>query len=593
MPKLQKRLQTMKNLIIIDKEKYLKTYDLTKVVTTIGPAGDNDIIVPELPHPGFSIIDEGEDLRLLPLDPKTKSPALKWNTSQTGPSCYSIGEVTFILLPEIKYPEKDQAADWDFSLLPKNPKDDNFPNKLLEFLLHAVSAHQGALFYYKDNELKTLSSQNLEMKSDGKLFLCNYLNENREKFVRMSFQTHTLLFHAGLEPCDFILTRANCLDKGEVVLYLPEPTIKGKFPEGILKSLLTLTSLSLSLHLVYVYNKNLLSIPTELENGFYWGRNPKMLRLKQLANRLAASDLSILIFGETGAGKEGLAKYLAKKAGSKKMVSVNCASIPANLAESILFGHTKGAFTGANSNHKGMISEANNGILFLDEIAELSLDVQGKLLRVLQDGVVQPLGGKEEKVNIKIIAATHRNLNEMVKNNTFREDLYYRLNEATLILPPLRERPEDIMPLAKLFLDETVKANSLNKINLSPSAEKIIMSHTFPGNVRELRSLFRRAAILCESEVINAPLIESLLFNNEKKSNQTFPLNLNEAKQIFLTGQVNKALKAANNNKTKAAEFLGITPRTLFRIIAELNHDKLVTEDDKNVIGDKDFSIDF
>jgi DNA-binding NtrC family response regulator len=234
------------------------------------------------------------------------------------------------------------------------------------------------------------------------------------------------------------------------------------------------------------------------------GSSEAMRRVQKAIGLVADSDATVLILGETGTGKELVARALHEHGvrRSKPFVAVNCAAIPENLLESELFGHVKGSFTGATSDRAGAFREAENGTLLLDEIGDMPLAMQGKILRAIEQHVVTPVGGKPSPTEARIIAATHRNLRELAASGTFREDLYYRLNVVPIVLPPLRERREDILPLAEDFLRRDGRRGAQKR--LSGSAAESLLQHSWPGNVRELRNVIARAYVLVREDTIEA-----------------------------------------------------------------------------------------
>jgi len=246
-------------------------------------------------------------------------------------------------------------------------------------------------------------------------------------------------------------------------------------------------------------------------NDILYGQCQAMEKVFNLIAKVAPTDTTVLIQGESGTGKELAARALHQfsKRDKKPIICVNCAAIPETLIESELFGHEKGAFTGAASARNGLVEAAHEGTLFLDEIGELPLEAQARLLRVLQEGEIRRVGSTQSlKVDVRLIAATHRNLRALSKTGEFREDLYYRLNVMQLKLPPLREREEDILGLARLLLNIVSKKLSKTGLSLSPSAMKLIQEHNWPGNVREMENAIERAVILCEDSMITAELLD-------------------------------------------------------------------------------------
>lgn len=234
--------------------------------------------------------------------------------------------------------------------------------------------------------------------------------------------------------------------------------------------------------------------------------SPTMERVIRLGQKAAASHIPILIEGESGVGKELVARAIQGTSNrrSRPFVTVNCGAIPDNLVESILFGHEKGSFTGATEKHTGKFVEAHSGTLFLDEIGDLPLDVQVKLLRAVQDGEVDPVGGRATvKVDIRLISATHRNLLQQVKDGKFREDLFYRLNVYPIFVPPLRDRKEDIPLLVEHFMEKVAPADpNLRLRGISRDALTLLQAYDWPGNIRQLENAVFRASVLCEGEVL-------------------------------------------------------------------------------------------
>lgn len=280
---------------------------------------------------------------------------------------------------------------------------------------------------------------------------------------------------------------------------------------------------------------------------------------------VAASESRVLLTGESGVGKEVLADVLHAWSGRRDgpLVKVNCAAIPENLLESELFGHEKGAFTGATSARIGRFEQASGGTLFLDEIAELAPPLQAKLLRAIQDGRIHRVGSNREMdANARILAASNRNLEEEVKKGHFREDLFYRLNVVELLIPPLRERPDDILPLAAQFLEEY----SHGRCRLSPAVTDCLLDYPWPGNVRELRNAMERAALLARGELILPDQLTPRLRQTHASPDRTTPSG-GALKEEKLEEQekhaILEALRKHDYNRTETARILGISRRTL------------------------------
>lgn len=307
-----------------------------------------------------------------------------------------------------------------------------------------------------------------------------------------------------------------------------------------------------------------------LKNNDLIAKDKKMLDIIQMAIRVAPIDTTVLITGETGVGKEEIAKLIYKNSNrkNKQFIKVNCGSIPKTLIEAELFGYEKGAFTGASKDGKiGLFEAADGGTIFLDEIGELPFDMQVKLLRVLQDGQFTRVGGVEEiTVDIRILAATNRNLEEMVNEKLFREDLYYRLNIVPITIPPLRDRRDDIIPLIHYFLNKLNKKYNFNKV-ISSEALKILYTYEWKGNVRELRNIIERIMVMSEKDIINKVDLPKNILAFDKEQNM-----INEDEIVPLRQALNKVerhlLNIAFNtygNVRDAAKALEIDPATFVR----------------------------
>jgi two-component system NtrC family response regulator len=293
--------------------------------------------------------------------------------------------------------------------------------------------------------------------------------------------------------------------------------------------------------------------------------SPEMIKVCRSVEKLAPADVSTLILGESGTGKEVLVKALhgLSDRRDQKLVAINCAAIPEALLESELFGYEKGAFTGAVKTTPGKIEVANGGMLFLDEVGDLPMSLQAKLLRFLQERVIERVGGRSEiPVDVRVLCATHRDLPDLITEGAFREDLYYRINEATINVPPLRERQGDAVVLARAFLERFAAQLKRPIKGFSSKAIHAIEQHAWPGNVRELENRVKRAVIMADGAKVTEEDLE-LGLTEEKPE----PFNLREVREKAESRAILRALSHTNGNISKTAEMLGVTRPTLYNLI--------------------------
>ncbi|MFA7536645.1 MAG: sigma-54 dependent transcriptional regulator [Desulfuromonadales bacterium] len=293
-------------------------------------------------------------------------------------------------------------------------------------------------------------------------------------------------------------------------------------------------------------------------------RSKAMQEVIAMVRKLAGSSASVLITGETGTGKELIARALHAEGNRKRkpFLAVNCGAISAGLMESELFGHVKGAFTGADRENLGLFGAADGGTLFLDEIGELPLELQPKLLRVLQEGEVRRVGEtRPRRIDVRVLAATARNLKEEVGKRRFRDDLYYRLNVVEIQLPPLRDRPEDIVLLAEYFLEIIAAKEGRPGPELSADACAVLQSYTWPGNVRELRNFMEKTVIFCREPIINQSSLPWEIRRENRDGSDDH--SLKKATARLEKEYIGKALSATGGNRTQAAKILNISLRGL------------------------------
>ena len=375
------------------------------------------------------------------------------------------------------------------------------------------------------------------------------------KFAAQHFPKLPLLVITGYPTVE------NAVDavKSGALDYLVKPFTKSQLESAVLKSLLATRSVKQAANLASDRKPKTSSV-------FYHGiigQSEALEETKDLIERIKDNKITVFITGESGTGKELVARaiHYSGKFSKSPFIPVNCGAIPENLLESELFGFTKGAFTGADSNRAGFFQAADGGTIFLDEIGNASAAVQQRLLRVLQEKEVTMIGAnRPQKIDVRVIAATNTNLLKMVENNTFREDLYYRLNVIHLEIPPLRERKSDIPVLANYFLQKFAREFQLKPPAISPSALKVLMQYHWPGNIRELENTIQKLLIMSDGEIGVAEIAHHMKMELPA---ETVPeknwMTLEDMEKKYIL----RVLHAVDNNKSKAAQILGIDRKTL------------------------------
>jgi transcriptional regulator with GAF, ATPase, and Fis domain len=366
---------------------------------------------------------------------------------------------------------------------------------------------------------------------------------------------------------------APLLARGELlgVIYLGNDDVRGLFTEATLDVLTVFAAQASLLLQNALLLDQLRTDRDQLEEqlhektfGDLIGTNPSLVEVFNKVKKVATTDISVLITGETGTGKELIAREVHRRSARKDgpFVVVNCGAIPENLMESELFGHVRGAFTGAIATRAGKFQQASGGTLFLDEIGEMPVALQVKLLRALQERVVNKVGdAKPERVDIRVIAATNRNLEEEIKKGAFREDLYYRLNVVNLHLPPLRARGDDVVLLAKFLLSKLADELNPKVKGFTPNALIAIRKYDWPGNVRQLENRIKKAIVLCDKTLVGPEDLD--LFAETLAPIMT----LAQAREEFQRRYILEVLERNNGNRTKTARDLGVDPRTIFRYL--------------------------
>jgi two-component system response regulator HydG len=302
------------------------------------------------------------------------------------------------------------------------------------------------------------------------------------------------------------------------------------------------------------------------------GSSPALRRVLDVATQAAPSNATVLVLGESGTGKELLARYIHERSARADgpFVAVNCSAIPETILEAELFGHEKGAFTGAHERREGRFAKAGGGTLFLDEIGELSPAVQVKLLRVLQEGEYEPVGGDTVPADVRIVAATNKDLKAEVEQGGFREDLFYRLNVIAVTAPPLRARREDIPLLVDHFLGVYCMKNARSRLECPREVLQVLMDYRWPGNVRELENVIERAVVLCRGDRIGVLDLPDTLRESAEKEPSTLTVSVGTPLEEVERRLIRETLRHAAGDKSVAAQLLGISARTIYRKLAEM-----------------------
>lgn len=349
--------------------------------------------------------------------------------------------------------------------------------------------------------------------------------------------------------------------------YVEKPFNQDIFFDKIQDALKEDISVSVSDQTDIIYQEDSSSEFNEFEIGdrtFIEGESPASKQLYEYINLVAPTNMSVLILGSSGTGKEHIARLIHEKShrAGNPFVAIDCGAIPRDIAASELFGHVKGAFTGALTDKKGCFEVANGGTIFLDEIGNLSYEIQVQLLRALQERIIKPVGNsdKEIAIDIRVIAATNEQLDTAIEEKKFREDLYHRVSEFSLHVPDLKDRGRDILQFAQFFLRQSTTELNKAVTGFSLQVEEAFLTYAWPGNLREMKNVIKSATLLCQSDLITKEVLPEKIFQGYEKKSVTFQLK-NESNERIL---IEEALKQTGNNKSKAATLLGIDRKTLY-----------------------------
>ena len=575
---------------------------LTRRITSLGPAPENDIVVadPALPPTALHLHFDGRDHDVAVHDGVAMTvngrKRTTWRLATGDRIRVGATELLFDPGPVVASPPPasgqrlvalDTLVRFSERLLAATDLN-RLLDELLDALVEVTQADKGFLILIESDEMSVRAARNV-----GRETIEGALSRVSDSIVRRVVETgrplvvadalHDAEWNGSSSVVNLKLCSVMCAplkQKGEVfgVIYLGNDDVISLFDERALEPLTVfaaqaslLVQNALLLDSLRRENVALREAITTRRYGDLVGSGASMREVFRRIEKVAATDISVLITGETGTGKEVVARELHRRStrANGPFVAVNCGAIPETLLESELFGHAKGAFTGAVGARIGRFQAATGGTLFLDEVAEMAPALQVKLLRALQERVVLRVGeSRPEPVDIRVVAATNKVLEEEIKRGAFREDLYYRLNVVSIELPPLRERGDDVVALARYFLQQYAKEFGSRVRGFTPAALVATRRHPWPGNVRELENRVKKAVVLAEKALVSA---EDLGLDADALE----PIApLTQATREFQKRYVNEVLERNQGNRTKSAKDLGVDPRTIFRHLERMEAER-------------------
>jgi transcriptional regulator with GAF, ATPase, and Fis domain len=591
----------MPSLKLTQSEGPPRIFSIFKKITSIGSGPDNDICVTDLGMETHNaqILFDGRDFNLHSTgagDTVEVNEKRKRKSRIVHNDRIRIGDARFVFSIYDEAPPRPSRAPaesphaeltglrrlYEFSdMLMHRHSLGEVLEALMDAVIELTSASKGFLILIDSGEPQVKVARNLKRESidDAVAHLSDTILrrvvEQRRPLI-VSDALNDATFASSESVMNLQLTSVMCvplLEQGNVlgIIYVGNDNVVSLFDQQAL-DLLTVFAAQASLIvqnalLVDALKLESASLKKELEErrfGEIIGSCPSMLEVFRRVSKVAATDISVLISGETGTGKELIALEIHTRSHRAKgpFVTINCGAIPESLMESELFGHVRGSFTGAVATRPGKFQVANKGTIFLDEIGELPLNLQVKLLRVLQEKQVVKIGDtRPEAVDIRVLAATNKHLDEEVKAGRFREDLYYRLNVVGIVLPSLRERGDDIMLIARFLLQKYSGEYGGRVKGFTPNAVIAMRKYDWPGNIRQLENRIKKAIVLCDKSMIGPDDLE-LLPETLKPV-----MSLADAKEEFQQRYVQEVLERNGGNRTKTARDLGVDPRTIFRYL--------------------------
>ncbi|HUQ04417.1 MAG TPA: sigma 54-interacting transcriptional regulator [Kofleriaceae bacterium] len=580
-------------------------YHLYKKITSLGSGPDNDVVLPDplIGDAYASIHFDGQTYTITTLQRKAEvvvngkkrsKHKLSHDDKLTIGSC----ELRFALVDDAAIPEEEEVSTvadldayhklFDFSEKLMHQRDlGELLDTLMDLVIEITNADKGFLILMEGDTLDIKVARNLKREniSDAVSQLSDSIVAkvvHTRRPVIISDAMHDVEFAAAKSVMQLRLSSVICvplLDRGRLLglIYVGNDSVIDLFQEQMMRALTVFSSQAsliianaMLLDELRVDNRRLHERLEQFRFGEIVGTSPVMQQVFRRVEKIAPTDISVMITGETGTGKELIAREIHTRSprNGKPFITINCGAIPENLLESELFGHVKGAFTGAVATKQGKFQAADGGTLFLDEVGELQLELQVKLLRAIQERVVIRVGDtRAESVDIRILAATNRDLEKEIAGGRFREDLYYRLNVVNLHLPPLRARGDDIVVVARYLLSRFTREFDARVKGFSPNATVAMRKHTWPGNIRELENRIKKAIVLCDSTVIGP--------DDLGLTSDVLPsiMNLADAKEKFQREYINEILALNSGNRTKTARDLGVDPRTIFRHLEKESDD--------------------
>ncbi|MBN2722439.1 MAG: sigma 54-interacting transcriptional regulator [Deltaproteobacteria bacterium] len=571
-----------------------KVYHVFKKLTTIGKDEANDVVIPDalVAELHANLVYDGKNYTIRAVQGKN---VIHVNGRKKSKAVLNYGDTVKIGDAEIEFLEKEEkeiekepSREDDYRKLfeiSRRILDDYDLERLLQNLMDAVvditGADKGFLILLEGDRMEIKVARNLNKEN-----IAQAITQVSDSIIARVVRTKMpLIVSDALNHEEFAnaqsvmalnLNSVMCvplLDRGNLMglIYVGNSNIKGLFVRHTLEMLTVFASLgslvvrnALLLNELQLDNRQLHEKLEQNKFGEIVGSCQGMQTIFRTIRKIAPTDVSVLITGETGTGKELIASEIHRRSNRNKgpFIAINMGAIPENILESELFGHVKGAFTGAVATRKGRFQAADGGTLFLDEIGEIPVSLQVKLLRALQEKMVVKVGdNKPEKVDIRIIAATNRDLLEEVKLGNFREDLYYRVNVVNIHLPPLKDRGDDIVVIAKYLLNRFREEYETHKNGFSPDALEAIMKYPWPGNIREMENRLKRAVVLSDKSLISA---EDLGIDSDSLA---LIKPLSQAREDFTKKYILDVLELNSGNRTKTAKDLGVDPRTIFRYL--------------------------